>query len=235
MTHKRLIRQSGQGRLQSLLGFDPAHMVAAYGYPAIALVIALESMGVPLPGETVLIAAAVYAGSTHHLDIILVVLAAAAGAVLGDNAGFWIGRRLGLPLLRRYGRFVRLNERRLKLGRYLFSRHGGKVVFFGRFTALLRALSALLAGANDMPWPRFLLFNTAGGVIWAALYGGGAYMLGKAVHRIAGPVGIALALLAVAAIVAGSVFLHRHEDQLAAEAERAYPGPLTSPDRARAR
>lgn len=221
--------------MQSLIGFDPSHLVAAYGYPAIALAIALESMGVPLPGETVLIAAALYAGATHQLSIVLVVAAAALGAVLGDNTGFWVGRRLGFPLLRRYGRFVHVDERRLKLGRYLFARHGGKVVFFGRFTALLRALAALLAGANGMGWRRFLLFNLAGGVLWAALYGGAGYLLGAAVQRIAGPVGIGLAILAVGVIVAVAVLLRRHEAQLAAEAERAFPGPLAPPVRQGAR
>ena len=215
--------------MQSLIGFDPTHLIVAYSYPAITLLIAMESMGVPLPGETLLITAAIYAGATHQLSIVLVVLSAALGAVLGDNAGFWIGCRLGFPLLRRYGRLVGLNERRLKLGRYLFARHGGKVVFFGRFTALLRTLAALLAGANDMAWRRFLLFNLAGGVLWAALYGGGGYALGTAIDRIAGPVGIVLAVVAVLALVVAAVFLRRHEAQLSAAAERAFPGPLMPP------
>ena len=111
--------------ISSILGFDPTHLVATYGYPAIALVIALESMGAPVPGETVLITAAIYAGATHQLNIVFVVLAAALGAILGDNGGFWIGRRLGFPLLQRYGPLVRLDERRLKLGRYLFDRKCG--------------------------------------------------------------------------------------------------------------
>lgn len=215
--------------MQSLIGFDPTSLLVAYGYPVITLIVALESMGIPLPGETALLAAAVYAGATHQLSIVFIVLAATAGAVLGDNAGFWIGRRLGFPLLRQYGRFVRLDEGRLKLGRYLFSRHGGKVVFFGRFTALLRALAALLAGANDMGWRRFLLFNLAGGALWAALYGGGGYLLGSAIHRIAGPVAIGLAVMTLAVVVVRAVFLHRHEAQLMGEAERAFPGPLTPP------
>lgn len=220
--------------MQSLIGLDPSHLVATYGYPAIALSIALESMGIPLPGETVLISAAIYAGATHQLSIVLVVLAAAFGAVLGDNAGFWVGCRLGFPLLRRHGHFLGLDERRLKLGRYLFARHGGKVVFFGRFTALLRALAALLAGANGMEWRRFLLFNLAGGVLWAVLYGGGGYLLGSAIQRITGPVGIGLAALAAAAMVAAALFLRRHEAQLAAQAERVFPGPLAPPARLRA-
>ncbi|MBN9564421.1 MAG: VTT domain-containing protein [Alphaproteobacteria bacterium] len=188
-------------------------------------------MGLPLPGETMLITAAIYAGATHQLGIVLVVLAAAFGAILGDNAGFWVGRRLGFLLLRRYGHFVGIDEQRLKLGRYLFARHGGKVVFFGRFTALLRALAALLAGANGMQWRRFLLSNLAGGVLWAMFYGGGGYLLGGAIQRIAAPVGIGLAVLAAAAMVAGALFLRHHEGQLAARAERAFPGPLGPPAR----
>ena len=220
--------------MQSLLGFDPNGLIVAYGYPAIVLVIALESMGLPLPGETVLLSAAVYAGLTHQLSIVLVVLAASFGAVLGDNAGFWIGRRLGFPLLQRYGCYIRLDERRLKLGRYLFARHGGKVVFFGRFTALLRAVAALLAGANDMAWRRFLLFNTVGGVVWATLYGVGGYALGSAVQQLAGPVGIGLAVLSVVGMVAAAMFLRHHEGQLSAKAERAFPGPLAPLARIRA-
>ena len=215
--------------MQSLIGFDPTPLVTTYGYAAVALVGALESMGIPLPGETVLIAAAIYAGTTHQLSIVPVVLAAALGAVLGDNIGFGVGRRLGFPLLRRYGRLIGLDERRLKLGRYLFARHGGKVVFLGRFTALLRTLAALLAGVNGMAWRRFLLFNMAGGVLWAALYGDGGYLLGSAVQRIAAPVGIGLAAVGAAAMVAAAVFLRRHEAQLAARAERAFPGPLAPP------
>lgn len=217
--------------MQSVIGFDPTSLIVMYGYPAIILVIFLESMGLPLPGEGVLIAASVFAGATHRLSLVPIVLAATFAAVLGDNTGFWIGRRLGFPLLRRFGRFARLDERRLKIGRYLFARHGGKVVFFGRFTALLRALAALLAGANGMAWNRFLLFNAVGGAIWAALYGSGGYLLGSAIQRIAGPVGIGLAVMTLAAIGAVAVFLHRHEAQLATEAEHAFPGPLTSPMR----
>ena len=217
--------------MQSFIGLDSSNLIVIYSYPAIILVIALESIGMPLPGETVLITAAIYAGATHQLSIVLFVLAATFGAVLGDNAGFWIGRRLGFPILWRYGRFVGFDERRLKLGRYLFSRHAGKVVFFGRFTTSLRALAALLAAANDIAWPRFLLFNMADGVLWATLYGGGGWALGSTIQRIAGPIGIGLAVLAVASMLAGAMFLRRHEGQLTAEAEPVLPGRLAPPAR----
>ena len=154
-------------------------LLAAYGYWVVGGVVALESMGLPVPGETVLIAAAVYAGETHHLNISLVIAVAAVGAILGDNLGFWIGRELGYRLLLRYGPYVGLTEARIKLGQYLFNRHGGKIVFFGRFVAVLRVLAALLAGVNQMSWSRFLLFNATGGVVWASLFGLAAYYLGQ--------------------------------------------------------
>lgn len=125
-----------------------AQLIAHYGYWAVAVVIALESLGLPVPGEATLIAAALYAGSTHRLNIVLVILAAFAGAVLGDTIGFWIGCEVGFRLVIRYGRHLQVTERRIKLGRYLFWRHGGKVVFFGRFVPVLRALAAFLAGVN---------------------------------------------------------------------------------------
>lgn len=143
----------------------------------------LQSTGIPFPGETTLLAAATYAGTTHHLSIALVIVAAASGAILGDNLGFWVGREGGYRLLRRYGRYIRLERRRLKLGQYLFRQHGGKVVFFGRFVAVLRAFAAFLAGTNRMPWGRFLAFNAAGGIVWAIVYGLGGYALGRNVHR----------------------------------------------------
>src|SRR5262249_15371812 len=132
---------------------DLGHLISQYGYAAVAVIVGLESMGIPLPGETVLVLSAVYAGTHSDLHIAGVVAAAALGAILGDNAGYWLGREFGYPLLLRYGRYVRLTETRIKLGQYLFLRHGGKMVFFGRFIAVLRMLAAFLAGVNRMEWP----------------------------------------------------------------------------------
>lgn len=142
-----------------------AQAIGKFGYVAVGLVVGVESIGVPFPGESTLIAAALYAGATHHLNIVVVIIVAATGAIVGDNIGFLIGREIGLPLLVRYGRYIRMSPARIKLGQYLFLRHGGKVVFFGRIIALLRALAAFLAGTNRMTWPRFLVFNAAGGVV----------------------------------------------------------------------
>jgi membrane protein DedA with SNARE-associated domain len=143
-----------------------------------------------------LVSAAVYAGTRHALDIRWVIAAAAGGAILGDNIGFWVGREFGEPLLDKWGHFIGLDARKRVLGRYLFARYGGLIVFFGRFVALLRAFAALLAGANGLaPW-RFFAFNAAGGIVWATTFGLGGYLLGAGIHRIAGPVGWALLLAA---------------------------------------
>src|SRR5437870_3551941 len=190
---------------------DLTHLLATYGYLAVLIFVAIESTGIPFPGETMLLVAAIYAGTTHQLSILLVIVAAASGAILGDNLGFWIGREGGYRLLRRYGRYIRLEERRLKLGQYLFLRHGGKVVFFGRFVAVLRAWAAFLAGTNRMPWPRFLFFNALGGITWATIYGLGGYFLGDNIHRLTGPVGTIFIVLAVLIIIVSVVFVWRNE------------------------
>src|SRR5947209_9791585 len=205
---------------------DLTHLLTTYGYWAVLVFVGIESVGIPFPGETMLLIAAIYAGTTHRLSIPLVIVAAASGAILGDNIGFWIGREGGYRLLRRYGRYIRLDERKLKLGQYLFRKHGGKVVFFGRFIAVLRAFAAFLAGVNHMRWPRFLLFNALGGIVWATLYGMGGYLLGNNIHRLTGTVGTITIILAVIIIIAFFVFLRRNEHRLEEEAERALPGPL---------
>ncbi|MCI0466802.1 MAG: DedA family protein [Beijerinckiaceae bacterium] len=166
-------------------------LVAQHGYWVVFLIVMLESAGVPLPGETVLILASIYAGATGELNIALVIASAAAGAIIGDNIGFWVGRRWGTKFLLRYGKFVHLPEERLRLGQYLFARHGAKIVFFGRFVAFLRVFAALLAGVNRYRWPPFLFFNAAGGIIWALVFGIGAFLFGESIHLVSGPLGFA--------------------------------------------
>lgn len=203
---------------------DPAqisHLLSTYGYGLVLLVVALESAGVPMPGETVLVSAAVYAGTTHRMEIGWVIAAAAAGAILGDNVGFWVGREAGPPILARFGRLVGLDERRQRLGEYLFYRHGGAIVFFGRFVAFLRAFAALLAGVNRLSPLRFFAYNAAGGIAWATIFGLGGYALGAGFHRIAGPFGLAMFAAAVVAALIGWRFYRRHEERLLEMAERA--------------
>jgi membrane protein DedA with SNARE-associated domain len=214
-----------------LLYADLPRLLATYGYLIVGGVVAVESMGLPLPGEAVLIAAAVYAGETHHLNIWLVIIAAAAGAILGDNLGFWIGREVGYRLLLRYGPYVGLTEGRIKLGQYLFNQHGGKIVFFGRFVAVLRVLAALLAGVNQMSWTRFLLFNATGGVLWASVYGLAAYYFGHKLERLATPAAFGITFFAVVIIGVSWIIVRRHESDLQQAAERALPGPLKAPRR----
>jgi membrane protein DedA with SNARE-associated domain len=201
------------------------HLIATYGLLAIAVIVALESMGLPLPGESVLALAALYAAH-HDQSIVAVVASAATGAIVGDNVGYWIGREFGYRLLRNHGSRIGLSPGKIKLGQYLFLRHGVKVVFLGRFVAVLRVLAAVLAGVNRMDWRRFLLANAAGAVLWASVVGFGAYFFGRAVTHVTGPVGVALAVIGVAAIVAAVLFVRAHEAELEAEAERALPGPL---------
>ena len=128
--------------------------------------------------------------------------------------------------MRRYGRLIRLDERRLKLGLWLFRRYGVLVVFFGRFVAVLRAWAAILAGTGRMPWGRFLLANAAGGVTWAAGVSALAFHAGEAASRLTGVIGWIVLGAAVIAIVAGLVFVTKHERRLLDEAERALPGPI---------
>ena len=180
--------------------------LGTYGYLAIFVIVGLESAGIPMPGETVLVAAAILAGQ-GKLNIFGVIAAAAAGAIIGDNCGYWVGREFGFPLVYRFGRYVRLDERRLKLGQYLFLRHGGKIVFFGRFVAILRAFAAFLAGVNHFNWERFFLFNAAGGIVWATIYGVGGFWLGRAIETYARPVGVALLVGAAIGIIVGAVFV----------------------------
>jgi membrane protein DedA with SNARE-associated domain len=203
-------------------------LVARDGYLVVALTIGLESMGLPLPGETMLITAAIYAGSTHRLHIVTLLAFAIAGAIIGDNAGYVIGRRFGYPLLLRYGHVLRIDASRIKLGEYLFKHHGGAVVFIGRFVAVLRALAALLAGINCMPWRRFLVFNAIGAIVWAAGYGLAAYTFGRELERFSGPLSWTVAAIACVSVVCAIVFVRRHEGELRARAEREFPGPLPS-------
>ncbi len=189
-------------------------LISAYGVWLIAGMIALESVGVPVPGETVLVAAAIYAGSTHHLHIASVIGAGIVGAIVGNIVAFLVGRVYGYRLLRRYGSYLHLNESRIKIGQYLFLRHGGKVVFFARFVAVLRSVAGILAGANRMPWPSFIVANVAGAVAWVGIYCIGAYLFGEALMKLAAPVGIALGMVVVAIIVAVARFVARHEQEL---------------------
>ena len=142
-------------------------------------------------------------------------------------------REFGYRLLLRYGSYIGLTPSKIKLGQYLFLRHGGKVVFFGRFVAILRILAAFLAGVNRMDWKRFLLANAAGAIVWACVIGLGAYTFGRTVLEVTGPLGIALLVVTAALILGALWFVRSHEAELEARAEQALPGPLRPVHRVR--
>lgn len=207
-------------------GLSVGSLVESFGYLAVFGLVGIESLGIPVPGETALILAGAYAGHTHRLSAWLIFVAAVAGAIIGDNIGYWIGATGGYRLARQYGHKVRLDERKLKVARYLFDRHGAKVVFFGRFISVLRTYAAFLAGTSKMPWRRFLVANAAGGVVWSAIYTAAAYLAGNTLSRISGPLNLVLLGLAVIAIITALVLVNRKMKQLGDIAEAAYPGPL---------
>ncbi|MCB1539317.1 MAG: DedA family protein [Rhodoblastus sp.] len=188
-------------------------LVAQYGLYAVFLIVMLESAGLPLPGETALVLAAIFAGMTGQLDIVHVIVTAAAGAIIGDNIGFMVGRRFGLPLVKRYGAMVGLDDKRLAFGQHMFARHGAKIVFFGRFIAILRIFAALLAGVNHYSWRAFLFYNAAGGIVWASAFGVGGYVFGDAVHRVAGPIGMIGLGFAIVGLFAGWWVMRNQEER----------------------
>ncbi len=207
------------------------HLVQSYGYYAVFGLIALESTGIPLPGETALVTAALYAGTTHHLNVAVLAAVAAAGAITGDNAGYWIGRTGGYRLAERYGRFVRLDRAKLNVVRYLFARHGVKVVFFGRFVAVLRTFAAFFAGVSKMSWPGFIAGNAAGGALWAACYAFGAYALGDAAHSVGTAVSYAGYGVASVATIASVVLVRRSVRRLERQADdTSSDGPAHDPN-----
>src|SRR5215469_4988764 len=201
-------------------------LIESFGYWALFALVAVESLGVPLPGETALIIAGTYAGTTHRLNPWVIFAVAAAAAIIGDNLGYWIGDRGGYALARRYGRKVRLDEQKLKIARYLFDRHGAKVVFFGRFVSVLRTYAAFLAGTSKMRWRLFLPANAAGGLVWAGVYTVVSYFAGTWLQRASGAITWVLVGVAVVAIVVGVLLIRREASRLAVRAEAAYPGPL---------
>jgi membrane protein DedA with SNARE-associated domain len=200
--------------------------LSSYGYLVVFLLVMIESIGVPVPGETALIGAALYAGSTGKLEIWAVIAVAIAGAIIGDNIGYSLGRYGGAKLLLRYGHKIRLHEGRLKIGIWLFRRHGGKVVFWGRFVSILRTWAAFLAGANHMEWGRFLTFNAAGAIVWATLYGVVYYVFGDAIKRLSTAIDVTFGVLGLALVVAFVVWTRRKEAELQRRAEREIEGSV---------
>lgn len=197
------------------------HLLSAYGYFAVGGLIALESLGLPLPGESILVAASAYAAAERGLNIWGIVLAAVTGAIIGSVVAFWVGRRFGSALLSQYGGYIGITKRRIKVAEYLFSCHGAKIVFFGRFIVLFRSLAGLLAGIERMEWRRFLLFNILGAIVWAAFYGFCTFYFEEEVQMLAAPVSITVGVIVGILIVAGLIWAKRHEAELEKRADAA--------------
>lgn len=193
-----------------------------YGYWIVFAAVAIESLGIPFPGETALLAGAIYAATTHQLSIAVVIIAASAGAIIGDNIGFLIGHYGGRALLMRLthtrlARAIRFDEAKVGYAQRYFAKYGDKTVFIGRFFSLLRTWVAFLAGTNRMRWGSFLFWNATGGIAWATIFGVLGYTLGHniplltRVLSILGAFGVALGALCVVGVVAWVIVHKRHE------------------------
>jgi membrane protein DedA with SNARE-associated domain len=185
------------------------HFFITHGLPLLFVVVMLESFGIPLPGETALIAFGVLASEGHY-SIVSVITVAAAGAIIGDNLGYWLlGRLGGRALFRRWGWLQRYSDRILPRAEKLMQRHGGKTVFFGRFVAVLRVGAAAVAGLAHMNWWKFLFWNATGGIVWATTVGLAAYYGGRAVADAIQRYGLYAAGVIVVGLALGWFVLHR--------------------------
>jgi membrane-associated protein len=191
------------------------HIPPNVGYAAVFALVAIETMGIPVPAETALITAALLAHS-GQMDIVTLIVVAAAAAILGDNVGFAIGRRFGRRLFLLPGPFLHHRERALEVGEPFFAKHGPKAVFLGRWVAGLRIASAWLAGMNLMHWPTFLFWNALGGIAWATSVGLSIYLLGHAAENAVSTVGAAALGLVGALVVAFAVWRWRRSRALVA-------------------
>jgi membrane-associated protein len=206
--------------LASLINVD--HLVEVAGYPLLFLLVMGESSGVPIPGETALITAAVLA-SRGKLQIEWVIAIAAIAAIVGDNIGYLIGRKGGRWLLERPGRFHRQRLEVLRTGEPFFKRHGPKAVYLGRFVLGLRVWASWLAGATRMDWRSFVLWNALGGISWAIAIGLLAYFLGSSAGNAIEAFGIYGLAAALVAVVSGFVLHRRARRRYAARDDAAGP------------
>jgi membrane protein DedA with SNARE-associated domain len=154
-----------------------------FGYLAVVGIVLIEDFGIPVPGETVLIVAAVYAG-TGRLNVVLVALLGFCGAVLGDNIGFAIGHFGGRPVVERYGKYIFITPQRLDTATRFFERHGGKIIIVARFIEGLRQANGIIAGTTGMHWARFLAFNAVGAALWVAAWTSIGYLSGSHIETI---------------------------------------------------
>jgi membrane protein DedA with SNARE-associated domain len=184
------------------------HFFTHHGLPLLSAVVMLESFGIPLPGETALIAFGVLAAEGHY-SIVWVIVLAAAGAIIGDNLGYWLlGRLGGRALFARWEWLRTYSDRVLPTAERVMRKHGGKTVFIGRFVAVLRFTAAWVAGLGRMPWWRFLFWNAAGGICWATAVGLVSYYSGKAAANAIQTYGLYALGVVAALLLVGWVGLH---------------------------
>ncbi|PZG95397.1 alkaline phosphatase [Streptomyces sp. NTH33] len=195
-----------------------APLLSHYGYWAVGGVVLVEDFGIPAPGETILIAAGVYAGA-GELNVVVVALIAFAAAVVGDNIGYLVGRFGGRAFVHRWGRYVFLTPKRFEAAERFFSRHGGKIVTVARFIEGLRQANGIIAGTTGMHWLRFLAFNALGAALWVGLWVTLAYFAGAHISTVYDEIRryevyvlIALGLLAVALVVRHLLRRRHRED-----------------------
>jgi membrane protein DedA with SNARE-associated domain len=155
-----------------------ARLLLLYTYPVLFLVVLVESLGIPLPGEIALVTAAAYA-SRGSISIYVVIALAAGGAIIGGILGYWIGVKGGLPLIARYGGYIGIRKSHIDKAHAFFERNGSKTILFGRFIALLRTWAAVVAGAACMSFTKFVTYNTIGSIVWAIVFGWLGYYFGR--------------------------------------------------------
>lgn len=171
-------------------------LIEQYGYLIVFFGVMLESAGVPIPGETILLASG-FLAQQGRLDVGDAVAFGVLGAIVGDQIGYWVGRKGGRPFVLRWGRYLLVTPERLARAERFFERHGGKAVFLARFVAGLRVFGALVAGTSRMPWRRFFLYNALGGAVWATAAVSVGYLLGGSLNLAERWLGRATLVLAV--------------------------------------
>jgi membrane protein DedA with SNARE-associated domain len=201
-----------------------SHLVASYGLWALFGLVAGESLGVPVPGETAIIVASAYAGTTHSLSPWMIFVVASAAAIIGGSLGFLVGHLGGSRLARRYGHWIRLDERKLKVAQNLFNTHGMKIVFVGRFVTILRTYAAFLAGTSRMNWRRFLAANLVSAIVWAATYTIAAYLAGATLRRLSFDLDLGVGGVTVVFIVGALLVTRRRLRKIMSLPETTYPG-----------
>jgi membrane protein DedA with SNARE-associated domain len=182
---------------------EVGHLINEYGYVIVALLVAAENLGLPLPGESALITAAAFAAH-GHLWLPGVILASTGGTIVGGSGGYWIGRAGGLRLVHRVGKFIGVGEAEIQKGHEFFAKHGSKTVFLGRFVAILRIVVGILAGVSEMPFGQFTFYNAVGGACWSIAIALLAYTFGAnlpRLHRLLGTGGLIAAAAVLLAIL----------------------------------